>query len=178
MRLGTCLPLNLRQFLLAEFGSTLHIKEDAIYCPGPGELFVRELARAIRRFSFNRARERWAECTIAVARLESALRCPPRAGHGVVLCLRCERLSAGAQPAEHQGPRCLTLALNAATPSAAAQAPASDGTAKVHQGLYGVIEDFRLRRTIEGLPHFDLDYYVSSEQAVFTWRPLPPDESS
>jgi len=38
--------------------------------------------------------------------------------------------------------------------------------------LRRAVENFRLRRTEGGLPHYDLDCYVAGGQVIFTWRPL------
>jgi hypothetical protein len=31
-----------------------------------------------------------------------------------------------------------------------------------------------MAREAAGLPHYDLDCFVTNEQVIFTWRPLPP----
>ena len=172
VRLESWLPINLREFLMAEFRSELRIDGEAIYFlgPKPDGLFIRELARAIRRFSHDRAHQSWVECAIKRPQLEAALSRQPTADHAAVLCLGCERVSTGAL-VEHRAPGCLPVVLGSSLNGLQAQSP--DGAGMVTGGgLYGVIEEFRKARLKAGSPHFDLDYYVASGNVVFTWRPL------
>ena len=173
LRLGSSLPINLREFLLAEFGGGLRIEDDVIYFlrPGAGDLFVRELARAIRRFSYIRAQEHWVECAIERSQLEADLARQPAPDYAVVLCLECERFSAGTL-AEHQGERCVTLVLSAAGRDSQEQPPPNSAGIMTGRGLYPVIEEFRQARQMAGLSHFGIDYYVANDHIVFTWRRL------
>ncbi len=62
LQLGSRLPINLRHFLAEQLGSSMRIEDDSIVAlePRSNETLMRELARAIRRFSAERAREaRW-----------------------------------------------------------------------------------------------------------------------
>lgn len=173
VRLGSWLPINLRRFLVEELGTALRIDNDTIVAlePEGDEHLMRELARAIRRFSFNRAHEKWNEFLVQVALLEAELSRGPASTYPVALCLRCTRLSAGAdQLAEHQAPACLAVTLNS---TLKADNLAGAAGALVRRELHQVIEDFRLSRTAAGLPHYDLDCYVPNDHVVFTWRPLP-----
>ena len=173
LRLGSWLPINLREFLLAEFGGGLRIEDDVIYFlrPRAGDLFVRELARAIRRFSYIRAHEHWVEYAIERSRLEADLGRQPTPDYAVVLCLECERFSAG-RLAEHQGERCVTLVLKTAGRASQEQPPPDGAGIMTGRGLYPVIEEFRQARQMAGLSHFGLDYYVANDHIVFTWRRL------
>lgn len=174
VRLGTWLPINLRRFLVEELGPALKIDNDTIVAfePKGDKQVMRELARAIRRFSFNRAHEKWNECLVQASQLEAELSRAPAPRHPVALCLRCARLSIGPdQLAEHQGPACLAVTLNSTLKSDNLEGTA---WALVRRELHRVIEDFRLSRAAAGLPHYDLDCYVPNDQMVFTWRPLPP----
>ncbi len=172
VRLESWLPINLREFLTAEFRSQIRIEGAAIYFlgPKPEGLFIRELARAIRRFSHDRAQYPWVECAVKKPELEAALSCLPTADYAAVLCLGCERVSTGA-PTEHRAPGCLPLVLGSGLNGSQAQSP--DGAGMVTgASLYGAIEKFRKARLKAGLPHLDLDCYVANGHVVFTWRPL------
>ena len=75
---------------------------------------MRDLARAIRRFSAERARQVWSECAIGMSRLQAEFfgapadeRCP------VILCLRCSCIGAGPLD-EHGGRNCLPVNLDSA----------------------------------------------------------------
>lgn len=171
IRLESWLPLNLREFLMAEFRSELRIEGEAIYFlgPKPDGLFIRELARAIRRFSHDRAQQSWVECAVKRPQLEASLSRPPSADYAVILCLGCERVSTGGLT-EHRAPECLPLVLGSGLHGS--QAQSRGGAAMVTGGgLYGAIEEFREARLKAGLPHFDLDYYVANGHVVFTWLP-------
>jgi hypothetical protein len=171
LRLGSCLPINLREFLLAEFGGGLRIEDDVIYFmrPRAGDLFVRELARAIRRFSYIRAQEHWIEYAVERSRLEAEFGRQPAANNAVAICLECECFGAGAL-AEHQGERCITLVLTAAQRDSQKDSSTDGGGVIGGRGLYPVIEEFRQSRQTAGLSHFGLDYYVANDHIVFTWQ--------
>lgn len=166
-----CLPLNLRGFLLAELGSKVRIDDRAIAPSDPegNDTFVRDLARAIRRFSFKRAHESWFE---AGAGLESVQRVMEGAAAGkaqMALCLSCARVAIGqAAIAEHSSAECLTvqfhelMADRRPTPALTIEA--------LRHLLYELLTNFRAQREMGGLPHFDLDYYVRGTQVIFTWR--------
>ncbi len=172
VRLESWLPINLREFLTAEFRSEIRIEGEAIYFlgPKPEGLFIRELARAIRRFSHDRAQHPWIECAVKKPELEAAFNRRPTADYAAVLCLGCERVSMGA-PTEHRAPGCLPLVLGSGLNGS--QAQSRDGAGMVTSaGLYGAIEEFRKARRKAGLPHLDLDCYIANGHVVFTWRPL------
>jgi len=69
--LGSRLPINLRQFLAEQLGPSIRVESDSIVAlkPRSGGALMRDLARAIRRFSAERARQVWSECAIGIARL-------------------------------------------------------------------------------------------------------------
>jgi hypothetical protein len=169
--LGSRLPINLREFLAQQLGSTARVEDDAIVAlkPRSGELLMRELARAIRRFSAERAREAWNECAIGLPRLEHEFfgrnadeRSP------VVLCLRCSAFGTGALE-QHCGINCLAVDLSSAVKAEQLEhgvdAPTPDA-------MHRAVENFRNARTRAGQPHYDLDCYAAGGQVVFTWRPL------
>jgi len=170
LRLGSWLPINLREFLLAQFGGGIRIEDDVIYFlrPRASDLFVRDLARAIRRFSYIRAHEQWVEYAIERSQLEADLGRKPLPDHAVVLCLGCERVSTGTL-AQHQGRNCVALVLRIPDSGSREQPPDSSGM-MTGAGLYPVIEEFRQARRMAGLAHFGLDYYVAGNHVVFTWR--------
>jgi hypothetical protein len=170
----TFLPLNLRGFLTAELGAKINIDDNVIspVAPDSNESFLRELARAIRRFSFQRAHESWTETVVPADALEEAMAEASAGRCQVVLCLRCETVTLGPMAArQHAGASCFPIPLHQAM--ARAEAGELTGPAVRHL-LYQMIESFRQERTSSGLPHFDLDHYVRGSQMVFTWRPLPP----
>jgi hypothetical protein len=171
LQLGSCLPINLREFLLAEFGGGLRIEDDVVYFlrPRAGDLFVRELARAIRRFSYLRAQEQWTEYAIERSRLETDLVHRAGSDYAVILCLECERFSAGAST-EHQEERCVAIVLAKGGRDSQAEPPKIGPHVTAGRGLYPVIEEFRLARQQAGLSHFGLDYYVANDHVVFTWQ--------
>ena len=171
LQLGSCLPINLREFLLAEFGGGLRIEDDVVYFlrPRAGDLFVRELARAIRRFSYLRAQERWTEYAIERSRLEADLMRRPGSDYAAMLCLECEHFSAGA-PTEHQEERCVSIVLANGECDSKAEPTQIGPSITKGRGLYPVIEEFRQARQEAGLSHFGLDYYVANDHVVFTWQ--------
>jgi hypothetical protein len=139
---------------------------------------TRELARAIRRYSFNRSREIWSECIVAASWLEQQIGRSPAGRNPVVLCLRCARVSRGCEAVkEHWRSGCVPVALNAGVGRGGTD-PKEDAKALLRHGLYEVIERFRLVRAEAGLPHYDLDCYVPGGNVVFNWRPLAPTASS
>jgi len=66
LQLGSRLPINLRHFLAEQLGALMRIEDDSIVplVPRSNDALMRELARAIRRFSAERAREAWCECAM------------------------------------------------------------------------------------------------------------------
>ena len=65
------MPINLREFLAEQFEGGLRIDEDGVFTLGSatGEDALSRVARAIRRYSTERAHERWDECAAALASL-------------------------------------------------------------------------------------------------------------
>jgi hypothetical protein len=179
LRFENCLPINLRSFLAAELGPRLFI-DDRTIAPANGEFpetFMRDLARAIRRFSFERAHESWVEVVIGRLALEEALTRARIGGCEVVVCVQCARISIGLNPlGEHRDASCLAVPLHgfASCDYEDEQVPLS---AQLRRKLYQEMENFRRGRTEAGLPHFDLDYYLRDNQYVFTWRPLESGKS-
>ena len=113
LQLGSRLPINLRHFLAEQLGPSMRIEDDSIVAlePRSSETLMRELARAIRRFSAERAREAWCECAMGMDRLEREFFAEPSEIRGpVVLCLRCACVGAGPLD-QHCGARCLPVHL-------------------------------------------------------------------
>jgi len=108
LNLKCALPINLREFLAEQFtgeefgaeqvAGELHIDEDGVFTlgPGAGEEALSRVARAIRRYSTERAHERWDECSSALARLGDDLDWAAESGDQVVLCLGCAALETDA----------------------------------------------------------------------------------
>ncbi len=175
LQLGSRLPINLRHFLAEQLGSSMRVEDDSIVAlePRSNETLMRELARAIRRFSAERAREAWCECAMGLDRLEREFFAAPSDDRGpVVLCLRCSCVGAGPLD-QHCGDRCIPVHLGAEVRAQQLEGKCVDG-ALTPDALHRAVENFRLRRTEDGLPHYDLDCYVAGGQVIFTWRPLQP----
>ncbi|MGO9602141.1 MAG: hypothetical protein ACLQAT_01840 [Candidatus Binataceae bacterium] len=171
--LGCKLPINLRQFLARQLGSAARVEEDAIVGlnQSSGETLMRELARAIRRFSAERAREAWNECAIGLNRLEHEFFGPTADERSpVVLCLRCSAFGTGALE-QHCGCNCVAVDLSSAVK---AQQMERGLDAPTPDAMHRAVENFRNARTAADRPHYDLDCYVAGGQVVFTWRPLDP----
>jgi hypothetical protein len=183
LNLKCALPINLREFLAEQFAAPfaegvgaeglrdgLRIDEDGVFTlgPGAGETALSRVARAIRRYSTERAHERWDECATALARLGDDLGRAAESGEQVVLCLGCAALERGADAVgRHRGAGCVAVELSA-KPS---RLEVSQGLPEM---LLRVIEGFRLGRAALGLCHYDLDCYVARGQVIFTWRPVVP----
>jgi hypothetical protein len=169
LQLGSRLPINLRDFLAAQLGASIRIEDDSIVAlePRSSEALMRDLARAIRRFSAERAREAWCECAVGLERLEREfLSAQGDQPAQVVLCLRCASVG-GRAVDPHRGDRCVQVQLGIEIDAK------SGDSALTPDALHRAIESFRLHRTEEALPHYDLDCYVAGGQVIFTWRPLP-----
>jgi hypothetical protein len=170
LNLKCSLPINLREFLGEQFAGGLRIDEDGVFTvgPGAGEDALNRIARAIRRYSTERAHEQWAECAMPLACLGDDLDWAAESGEQAVLCLRCAVLATGADAiGRHREAGCVALELSART---ASHVEEPRGLAAM---LLHVIGGFRLARAALGLPHYDLDCYVARGQVIFTWRPLP-----
>jgi len=174
LQLGSRLPINLRHFLAEHLGASMRIEDDSIVAlvPRSSETLMRELARAIRRFSAERAREAWCECAMGMERLEREFFAAPSDNRGpVVLCLRCACVGAGPLD-QHCGARCLPVHLGAEVRAQQLEGRCVDG-ALTPDALHRAVENFRARRSDDSQPHYDLDCYVAGGQVIFTWRPLP-----
>jgi len=174
LQLGSRLPINLRHFLAEQLGASMRIEDDSIVAlePRSNETLMRELARAIRRFSAERAREAWCECAMGLDRLEREFFAAPSDTRGpVVLCLRCSCVGAGPLD-QHCGARCLPVHLGAEVRAQQLEGKCVDG-ALTPDALHRAVENFRMHRSRDGQPHYDLDCYVAGGQVIFTWRPLP-----
>jgi hypothetical protein len=169
LHLGCRLPINLRRFLAQHLGCHAQADDETIlsFAAHADQLTLNKLARAIRRYSTLRAREAWAECSVAVAKLADANR------HRIpaTLCLRCARVAFGDEAAcGHQGAGCLAIILERSdAPSAANET----SVAAAAQRIQRLVEEFRGLRTAFGLSHFDLDCYLRGEQLTLMWHPLP-----
>jgi hypothetical protein len=163
------LPINLREFLAEQLGGVLDQSDETMLklAANAEETTLSKLARAIRRYSTNRAHESWEECSVALTRFGTAGK---DATHEIVLCLACVRVEFGdGALARHQVAGCVSLALGAARTGTASAARHEVAAADAIRRL---IEEFRRLRAAFGLPHFELDSYVRNDQVVFTWRPL------
>lgn len=168
------LPINLREFLAHQFGVTLESDNDAILALAAtaDDATLSKVARAIRRYSTNRAREAWDECASALKDFETeSVSTEPR----VALCLACARVDFGADAVRrHNNSRCLTIDF---TPACAAR-DSPKAVASIPDRLQRRIEEFRAMRSAFGLPHFDLDCYIASRRVMFSWRPVGASSSA
>ena len=192
LNLKCALPINLREFLAEQFAAPfaegvgaeglrdgLRIDEDGVFTlgPGAGEAALSRVARAIRRYSTERAHERWDECATALARLGDDLGRAAESSEQVVLCLGCAALETGADAVgRHRGAGCVAVELSAKPNGNSNAGNLNDGEESrgVPEMLLRVIEGFRLGRAALGLCHYDLDCYVARGQVIFTWRPVVP----
>lgn len=173
INLGSRLPINLRQFLADQLGAGVRVEHDSIVALGSrsSEAMMRDLARAIRRYSAQRAREAWTECAVGAERLEQEFFGPDSDEHSpVVLCLRCVAFGTGALE-QHCGPACLPVDLSSAV---RAERIEHGLKARPADAMARAVENFRIARKLAGKPHFDLDCYCAGGQMIFTWRPVPP----
>ena len=172
LRLQCQLPINLREFLAAHFGSGVRIDEDGVFTleSGMGDETISQVARAIRLFSTQRAHETWSECAVPIARLREALAAGIPGKGRVVLCLRCALFESHHDAIEsHRDGGCVAVDLS--VDNFPAQ---SAGETEITDLVMNMVEGFRLARAALSLPHFDLDCYVARESIAFTWRPLTP----
>lgn len=160
------LPINLREFIAHQFGAALKSNDDTILAMAASadDETLSKVARAIRRYSTNRAREAWAECVAPLTHFErESAAAAPR----TILCLACARIDFGeAADQFHRHPRCLTVDFGLACTGQ------SGADASIPDRLQCRIEEFRAMRAAFGLPHFDLDCYVASRRVTFSWRPV------
>ncbi len=180
LNLKCALPINLGEFLAEKFGAQaaggLCIDEDGVFTLGPdaGEDALSHIARAIRRYSTERAHERWDECATTLAGLGDDLDWAGESGDQVVLCLGCAALETGADAlGHHRDDGCVAVELSAKL-NANPYAETADN-AEEPQGLPAmlrhVIGGFRMGRAALGLAHYELDCYVARGQVIFTWKP-------
>jgi hypothetical protein len=168
------LPINLRQFLARQFDPVLDCDNDSILdmAAHADEATLSRVARAIRRYSTSRAREAWAECSVALGDFEREGASPAPAA---TLCLECARLEFGVEACDtHTGQYCLTVNLLQACPARAETSSdaSSSNSLPIPDRLQRLVEDFRAMRGAFGLSHFDLDCYVTNRRVMFSWRPL------
>lgn len=169
LNLQCALPINLREYLAEQFAGGLRIDEDGVFALGPGanQDTLSRIARAIRRYSTERAREQWEECATARVQLRDDLDWAAESGQPVVLCLGCAVLETGVDAVRrHRGAGCVAVELSAE------MACHVEEPRDLSELLLRVVEGFRLARAALGLSHYDLDCYVARKQVIFTWRPL------
>jgi hypothetical protein len=131
-----------------------------------------KLARAIRRFSTERARTRWAECAVALATFEKIADTAADASHAI-LCLGCARIDFGEHATEeHRGSECVVVDLSAALGANSGGTRSKGGRKPIAERLQTIIEQFRALRAAFHLPHYGLDCYVTNSRVTFTWSPL------
>lgn len=156
------LPLNLRSLLTQGMRSSIRSDNRTINSAGRSstDALLRQFARAVRSFSAMRAREHWVECAVALGELEAMLAEAAIDGRSPLICLKCAAFAAPCKSHLHREPGCIVAPLGISSPRRSAPERARRA-----------VERFRTARQADGLPHYDLDCYVSKGRMVFTWRP-------
>ena len=166
------LPINLREFLSEQFGSTLNCDSDTILslAANADQPTLSKLARAIRRYSTTRAHQDWAEYSAGLGQFAQEARA--RGGHPKAgLCLKCACLAFGESLADHRWRSCLVVDLGPACLGAVIN-DGEDLEDAIADQLQRQVEEFRTLRSAFGLPHYELDLYGSGGRVNFTWHPL------
>jgi len=165
------IPIDLRRYLAKQLA--LDCDDEALlnFAAHADGATLSKLARAIRRFSTERARTRWSECGVALATFEKI---PARADTArAILCLGCARIDFGEHAAEeHRGSECIVVDLSAALADDTGGTRSRGGHKPIAERLQTIIEQFRALRAAFHLPHYGLDCYVTNSRVTFTWSPL------
>jgi len=168
------IPIDLRRYLERQLALDCDNEGLLNFAANADGATLSKLARAIRRFSTERARTRWSECAVALATFEKiAARADtaadtPRA----ILCLGCARIDFDEHATEeHRGSECVVVDLSAALGTNSGSAR-SKGGKPIAERLQAIIEQFRALRAAFHLPHYGLDCYVTNSRVTFTWSPL------
>jgi hypothetical protein len=174
------IPIDLRRYLAKQLA--LDCDDEALlnFAAHADGATLSKLARAIRRFSTERARRRWSECAVALATLEKIADTAADASHAI-LCLGCARLDFGEHATEaHHGSECVVVDLSAALGANSSGTRSKGGRKAIAERLQTIIEQFRALRAAFHLPHYGLDCYVTNSRVTFTWSPLSSgsDESA
>jgi hypothetical protein len=166
------IPIDLRRYLAKQLA--LDCDDEALlnFAAHADGATLSKLARAIRRFSTERARRRWAECAVALATLEKVADTAVDTPHAI-LCLGCARIDLGERANEaHRGSECVVVDLSAALGANSDGTRSKGGRKPLAEGLQTIIEQFRALRAAFHLPHYGLDCYVTNSRVTFTWSPL------
>ena len=166
------IPIDLRRYLAKQLA--LDCDDEALlnFAAHADGATLSKLARAIRRFSTERARTRWAECAVALATLERIADTGADASNAI-LCLGCARLDFGEHATEaHHGSECVVVDLSTALGANSGGTRSKGGRKPIAERLQTVIEQYRALRAAFHLPHYGLDCYVTNSQVTFTWSPL------
>jgi len=169
------IPIDLRRYLAKQLA--LDCDDEALlnFAAHADGATLSKLARAIRRFSTERARTRWAECAVALATLEkiaARVDAAVDASHAI-LCLGCVRIDFGEHATEeHRGSECVVVDLSAALAANSGGTRSKGGYKPIAERLQTIIEQFRALRAAFHLPHYGLDCYVTNSRVTFTWSPL------
>ena len=165
------IPIDLRRYLAKQLA--LDCDDEALlnFAAHADGATLSKLARAIRRFSTERARTRWSECAVALATFEK-IAARADTAHAI-LCLGCARIDFGEHATEaHHGSECVVVDLSAALGANSGGAHSRGGRKPIAKRLQTIIEQFRALRAAFHLPHYGLDCYVTNSRVTFTWSPL------
>lgn len=170
------LPINLRHFLAERFGHGIGANGQALMnlATAADERTLSKLARAIRQFSTEHAREVWSKCAVALDSLCSeGARALAEGAAAATLCLRCNCIDFGSSAAEtHQRLGCVAVDLSRVCKPMRPRAESGAKSNTPGRRLQSIVEEFRDKQAASGLPHYDLDCYVTNGIATFTWRPV------
>jgi len=168
------IPIDLRRYLAKQLA--LDCDDEALlnFAAHADGATLSKLARAIRRFSTERAHMRWSECAVALAAFEkNAARGESTDASQAILCLGCARIDFGEHATEaHRGSECVVVDLSAALGANSGGARSKGGRKPIAERLQTIIEQFRALRAAFHLPHHGLDCYVTNSRVTFTWSPL------
>ena len=170
------IPIDLRRYLSKQLA--LDCNDEALlnFAAHADCATLSKLARAIRRFSTERARTRWAECAVTLAAFEKIAMCAETAH--AILCLGCARIDFGPHVAEaHHGSECVVVDLSSALRANSGGTRSKGGRKPIAERLQTLIEQFRALRAAFHLPHYGLDCYVTNSRVTFTWSPLSSGSS-
>lgn len=165
------IPIDLRRYLAKQLA--LDCDDEALlnFAAHADGATLSKLARAIRRFSTERARTPWSECAVALATFEK-ISARADTAHAI-LCLGCTRIAFGEHATEeHRGSECVVVDLSAALGTNSGGARSKGGRKPIAERLQTIIEQFRALRAAFHLPHYGLDCYVTNSRVTFTWSPL------
>jgi hypothetical protein len=168
------IPIDLRRYLKKQLALDCDDETLLNLAAHANGAMLSKLARAIRRFSTERARTRWSECAVTLATFEkNAARGHTADASHAILCLGCARIEFDEHAAQaHHDSGCLVVDLSAALGVNSKRTRSNGARKPIADRLQVIVEQFRALRAAFHLPHYDLDCYVTNSRVTFTWSPL------